>query len=225
MLFPWDVRVLGFRLGALRAIHFNAYSATVGPLSRRRFEFLYGMHRYYSKANAYPIPPTSVDRTDRSVKHVFTSIVTEVLTERLIATVEPPPQRYERWSEYGLRWKTAVDVYNTQVRELGLWVADTGCKYFGVTPRRLPAGVSPMNRKQIAEDGIMIGSPSWVSKDKLVVLTVDRARIEAMKLLAVIPKLVPWEGQLDGDGVLELGYSPPRLARGPRRKACVLCGH
>ena len=160
--------------------------------------------------------------------HKYVAFVSETLTDHFVGCVGLPPRREEVRSAHGLRVETAVDVYmDTKVRCLGLWVLDTDFKYFGIRPRRLPSGVGREDREYIARHGIMIGPPLWVSRSQQTVLTVERARIEARRLLSLIPTVVPWEGHLD-DGVLVLDYNPPRKPRRPRARPhqkCPTCGH
>ncbi|MBV8756323.1 MAG: hypothetical protein JO257_03545 [Deltaproteobacteria bacterium] len=160
--------------------------------------------------------------------HTFVAFVNETLCDHLVAAVVPPPRRADRRSDYGLAVATAIDVYmDTEVRELGLWVEDIGHKYFGIRPRLLPAGVAEHERSYIDRYGLMIGAPEWVSRSTGAVLTTDRARIEATRLLALARTLTPWEGHLDADGVLSVDYMAPRPPRSPRRRtktSCASCG-
>ncbi len=160
--------------------------------------------------------------------HVYVAFVNETLCDHLVAAVQPPPRRDDRTDSYGRAIASAADVYmDTKVRGLGLWVEDTGFKYFGIRPRRLPSGVAEMNRAWIERAGIMIGPPGWISRAHRTVLTTDVARMDAKRLLALVPTLTPYEGELDGDGALHLDYMPPRPPRQPRRRAqpsCPSCG-
>ena len=160
---------------------------------------------------------------------MYVTFSTETLSDHFAETVTPPPRRFERYSENGIKLPTAIDVYmDTKVRPLGLWVQDDGFKYFAVKPRRLPAGVADNERRYVAHNGVMIGPPHWVSKEHHHVLTVERARIDAKRLLALIPTLEPCYGVLDPDGLLVLDYNPPRVPRrrrGDPVSQCPTCGH
>jgi hypothetical protein len=86
------------------------------------------------------------------------------------------------------------------------------------------------HRASIERRGLIIGAPMWVSPSTGMVLTTDRARIEGKRLLALVPTLTPWEGDLDADGVLDLDYRHPRppystrRAQPSTRPRCAACG-
>src|SRR6266481_3822549 len=101
------------------------------------------------------------------MQRVYVAFLSETLTEHFIDTVNPPPRRAERYADAGYPLETAIDVYiDTEVRSLGLWVSDTGFKSYAVRPRRLPAGVSDAERQYIAQHGVDIGPPRWVSRSQ-----------------------------------------------------------